>query len=70
MSKYSSKDMQGYELNAAIFSALELKFGEQISGILDGVITSLKETGDQALISKGYEQFRDIAMTSNEEGMS
>lgn len=70
MSKYSSKDMQGYELNAAIFSALELKFGEQISGILDGVIASLKETGDQALISKGYEQFRDIAMTSNEEGMS
>ena len=69
MSKYSSKDMQGYESNAAILSALELKFGERINSILDSVFLSLEKTGDQALVSRGYEQFRDVAMTSNEESM-
>ena len=67
MSKYSSKDLQGYEVNAAILSALELKFGEQIRYTLENVISSLEITGDQALISKGYEQFRNIAMAGNEE---
>ena len=67
MSKYSSKDLQGYEVNAAILSALEMKFGEQIRYTLENVISSLEATGDQALISKGYEQFRNIAMTGNEE---
>ena len=69
MSKYSSKDMQGYESNAAILSALELKFGERINSILDSVFLSLEKTGDQALVSRGYEQFRDVVITSNEEGM-
>ena len=67
MSKYSSKDLQGYETNAAILSALEMKFGEQIRYTLDNIISSLEASGDQALISKGYEQFRDVAMTGNEE---
>lgn len=67
MSKYSSKDLQGYEVNAAILSALETKFGEQIRYTLENVISSLEVSGDQALISKGYEQFRNVAMTGNEE---
>ena len=67
MSKYSSKDLQGYEANAAILSALEMKFGEQIRYTLDNIISSLEASGDQALISKGYEQFRNVAMTGNEE---
>ena len=67
MSKYSSKDLQGYEVNAAILSALEMKFGEQIRYTLENVISSLEVSGDQALISKGYEQFRNVAMTGNEE---
>ena len=66
MSKYSSKDLQGYEVNAAILSALEMKFGEQIRYTLENVISSLEVSGDQALISKGYEQFRNVAMTGNE----
>ena len=67
MSKYSSKDLQGYEANAAILSALEMKFGEQIRYTLENVISSLEVSGDQALISKGYEQFRNVAMTGNKE---
>ena len=67
MSKYSSKDLQGYEVNAAILSALEMKFGEQIRYTLENVISSLEVSGDQALISKGYEQFRNVAMTGNKE---
>ena len=67
MSKYSSKDLQGYEVNAAILSALEMKFGEQIRYTLENVISSLEVSGDQTLISKGYEQFRNVAMTGNKE---
>ena len=67
MSKYSSKDLQGYEVNAAILSALEMKFGEQIRYTLENVISSLEVSGDQTLISKGYEQFRNVAMSGNEE---
>jgi hypothetical protein len=42
MSKYSSKEMEGYEVNSGILAGLELKFGEKINGILEGVLNSLE----------------------------
>lgn len=69
MSKYSSKDLEGYEINANILAGLELKFGERINNILDGVLSSLEKTGDEALITKGFEQFRETAMIGTKEEM-
>ena len=69
MSKYSSKDLEGYEINANILAGLELKFGERINGILDGVLSSLEKSGDEALITQGFEQFRETAMAGTKEEM-
>ena len=69
MSKYSSKDLEGYEVNSNILAGLELKFGERISNILDGVLSSLEKSGDEALITKGFEQFRETAMAGTKEEM-
>jgi hypothetical protein len=55
MSKYSSEGLEGYEINADILAGLELKFGERINSILDGVLSSLEKTGDEALITQGFE---------------
>ena len=66
MSRYSKGDFEGYEINAAVLAALEQKFGEQIRYTLENVISSLEGTGDDALISAGYEQFRNVAMTGSE----
>lgn len=69
MSKYSSKEMEGYEVNAGILAGLELKFGEKINSILDGVLGSLEQTGDEALVTKGFEQFRNVAMKGTKQEM-
>jgi citrate lyase gamma subunit len=65
MSKYSSKDMQGYEINANILAGLEAQFGEQIRFTLENVIASLETTGDDSLISSGYKYFRDVALSGS-----
>ena len=67
MSKYSSKNLEGYETNANILAGLEEKFGEQIRFTLENVITSLETTGDDSLISSGYEYFRDIALSGSQK---
>ena len=67
MSKYSSKDMQGYEINANILAGLEEKFSEQIRFTLENVIASLETTGDDSLISSGYEYFRDVALSGGQK---
>ena len=67
MSKYSSKDSQDYEINANILAGLEEKFGEQIRFTLENVIGSLEMTGDDSLISSGYEYFRDVALSGNQK---
>lgn len=67
MSKYSSKEMEGYEVNSGVLAGLELKFGEKINGILEGVLNSLEQSGDEAVVIKGFEQFRNTAMEGTKE---
>jgi len=50
-----------------VLADLELKYGDWIRTAFEGVFSSLEKTGDDALISKGYEQFRDVAITSTAE---
>jgi hypothetical protein len=42
--------------------AFETKFGEEFRYVIDNVISSLENSGDEILADKGYQLFQEAAM--------
>ena len=67
ISKYSSEESDLYETNAQLLASLGEKFGEEIYDIFNNVLTSLENTGDEDLITRGIGEFKKAANAATSE---
>jgi hypothetical protein len=57
MTKYTGKDQKDFLGLATKLQIYEEAFGEEIVGVISNVFSSLEFSGDDELVSKGYEAF-------------
>ena len=63
MTKYTGKDQKDFFGLATKLQVYEEAFGEEIVGVISNVFSSLELSGDNELVSSGYQAFQEVLET-------